>query len=129
MAKPTVKKAPRKDQQFHDYVLHDVLGELPGITSRSMFGGWGIYQRGAIFALILDGILYFKANAVTAPFFAEQGSRPFTYQRDDGKEISMAYWVVPEEVLEDRDRLQTWFDRATAVAAAPKQVKRKTTKK
>ena len=34
-----------KDQSFHDYVVNDVLVGISGITSRAMFGGWGIYPH------------------------------------------------------------------------------------
>lgn len=32
------------NSDFHDYVINDLLSEIPGITSRKMFGGYGIYK-------------------------------------------------------------------------------------
>ena len=33
------------------------------------------------------------------------GSAPFSYERKDGKNMSMSYWKVPAEVIEDRERV------------------------
>ena len=41
-------------ESFHEYVIGDVLGHISGITSRKMFGGYGIYLDGVIFAIITD---------------------------------------------------------------------------
>jgi len=46
--------------EFVTYVIEDVLGDIPGITSRAMFGGYGIYRDGIIFSLIAFNQLYFK---------------------------------------------------------------------
>ena len=51
-----------KDQSFHDHVVRDLFVHIPDITSRAMFGGWGLYQDGVIFGIIADGELYFKVD-------------------------------------------------------------------
>ncbi len=103
-----------KRNSFHDYVLDDLLAGIPGIASRAMFGGWGIYRDGAIFALIADGELYFKTGDENRPDFEKMKSRPFTYARKGKKAVAMSYWLVPPEILEDRTRLGDWVDRAVA---------------
>ena len=52
----------KKDNSFHEYVMRDFLGDISGITSRAMFGGWGVYKDGTIFGIIFDGELYFKVD-------------------------------------------------------------------
>ncbi len=86
----------KKNQEFHDYVVGDLMAGIAGITSRGMFGGHGIYQDGKFFAIITDGELYFKGIG---------GTTQFTYSKKDGKTYKMNYWLVPAEVLEDRDAL------------------------
>ncbi len=44
---------------FDDYVVHDVLGHIDGISARAMFGGHGIYKDGVIFAIIAYDELFF----------------------------------------------------------------------
>lgn len=98
-----------KDTSFHDYVVHDLLGAVPGVASRAMFGGWGIYKDGVIFAIIVDGNLFFKAEGAHRVFFEAQGSRQFTYTtRTRPTPVAMPYWLVPENVLEDRELFDEW---------------------
>lgn len=43
----------RKEGFLH-YVLEEVMGDIPGISSRVMFGGYGIYKDGIVFAMIIQ---------------------------------------------------------------------------
>ncbi|MBI3574988.1 MAG: TfoX/Sxy family protein [Gammaproteobacteria bacterium] len=40
-----------------------------------MFGGYGIYQRDTIFAIIIDDRLYFKTDSLTCAAFTARGLR------------------------------------------------------
>lgn len=95
-----------RSTSFHDYVIHDLLGEMSGITSKAMFGGWGIYREGIIFAIIIGEELYFKVDDSNRKDFESMDSRPFTYKNKNGKSITMSYWLVPEEVMENREGLR-----------------------
>ncbi|MEK7499440.1 MAG: TfoX/Sxy family protein [Patescibacteria group bacterium] len=105
-----------KNAAFHEYVVHDLLVDVPHISSRAMFGGYGIYKDGNIFAIIVDGDLYLKATDETKTFFAERGSHAFTYAKKNGKSYTMNYWFVPEEVLEDREAFSKWIDVIMSVS-------------
>ncbi len=94
-----------KSKNYCDYIVFDVLAEIPGIASRAMFGGFGIYKDGKIFAIIVDDELYFKVDDSNRSDFENFGSHPFTYGKKDGKSATMSYWLVPEEIVEDRERL------------------------
>ena len=104
----------KKDQSFHDYVKMDLLQHISGITSRAMFGGWAIYKNGIIFAIIVDGELYFKVDDSNRSFFEKLDSHPFIY-RQGKKSVTMSYWTVPSSVLEDRDLLSEWVDRSAKI--------------
>ncbi len=103
----------KQGSEFHDYVVHDLFAYIAGITSRPMFGGYGIYKDGKIFAIIVGDEPYFKANQVTKIFFDTQGSHPFTYGKKDNRVYTMNYWLVPEEILENREALMEWLGLAT----------------
>lgn len=105
-------------QAFHEYVMHDLFGDVPGITSKSMFGGYGIYKNGVIFAIITSGSeLYFKVDDKLKKKFAKYDSRPFVYTgHKSRKPMEMSYWLLPEEVAEDRDKLMRWVDASVAVS-------------
>ena len=102
----------KKDISFHDHVVHDLLKHIPGITSRAMFGGWGIYKNGLIFAIIADGELYFKVNDINRGDFEKADSHPFTYSQGNHKPTTMSYWNLPEEVMENEEKLSKWVDRS-----------------
>lgn len=111
-----------REREFHDYVMGDMLCGIPGVRSRPLFGGYGIYKSGVFFALISDHELYFKADAGNRKYFEELGSGPFVYRRD-GKSMTMSYWKVPEEVIENRAKLSLWVERSVAAALRDKNKK------
>lgn len=106
---------------FHEFVMRDLLGDVPGVTSRTMFGGYGIYERGIIFAIIADGRLYFKVDEESRSDYESAGSKPFTYVMHGKKPLAMSYWELPEEVMEDREELARWVTKAVRASAMRKK--------
>lgn len=102
------------DTSFHDFVVHDLLADILGIRSRRMFGGWGIYKRDKFFAIIMGGRLYLKARAELAAQFKKHRSKPFVYTRKPKKRVTLSYWSVPEDVLENRDEFFRWVEGSLA---------------
>jgi DNA transformation protein len=100
---------------YVQYVLEQLAG-LGGITSRRMFGGVGIYCGGVFFALISDDTLYFKVGAGNRAEYEARGMAPFRPYADR-PEVSMSYYAVPADALEERETLAVWA-RAAVVAAA-----------
>ncbi|MBI5644609.1 TfoX/Sxy family protein [Candidatus Kaiserbacteria bacterium] len=113
-----------RDNEFHDYVMGDVLSDITEITSRAMFGGWGIYKDKKIFALIADGELFFKVGDSNRADYESRGSRPFQYT-NNGKTYSMSYWLLPEEIMQDRDELVEWVEKAARVGGEQSQKKKR----
>lgn len=103
-----------QDKAYHDYILMDVFSGIAGIHSRAMFGGYGFYINGKIFAIIADGKLYFKVGDDIKKDFEDRGSHPFRYQ-SNGKMIEMSYWEIPEEILDNKDILLEWIERSSLV--------------
>lgn len=101
---------------FHDYVMQDILAEIEGTTSRRMFSGYGIYLYGTIFGLIIDDELYFKVGENNIDDYKKLNSHPFTYHNKKGKEITMPYWIVPSEILEDKEKLKEWILKSAKVS-------------
>ena len=103
---------------FHAYVMDDLLGGVAGITSRAMFGGWGLYRDGVTFGIIADGELYFKVDDKNRPQYEKKESEPFVYA-SRGKQVTMkSYWKVPADVMEDREELLEWIDASCRAAKA-----------
>ncbi len=107
--------------EFLEYVLSDAMQGIRGVTARAMFGGYGLYKDETIFGVIADDRLYFKVDEKNLLEYKTGGSEPFTYEGKKRKMITMSYWEVPAEILEDRERLVEWVD--ASVAASRRRVK------
>lgn len=112
-------------EEFHEYVMQDVLGHLEGITSKKMFGGFGMYQDGHIFAIITGaGELYFKVDETNQADYEARGSEPFVYTgHKNRKPTPMPYWIIPEEIMEDREAITEWVKKSVAISRKGKKKK------
>lgn len=113
--------------EYREFALEQ-LGRIAPVTARSMFGGVGIYQDGLFFALMDDDALYFKVDDTNRPDFEAVGSGPFSPVMGDTVMV-MQYYRVPEELLEDPDRLRPWMHAAIDVAMRARRKKAPKTKK
>ncbi len=112
-----------KDSSYMEYIVGDVLGHISGITAKSMFGGWGIYQDGVIIGIIVDGELYLKATKELVEKYKKEGLYPFTYSKGDGKKYEMAYVSVPLDVLEDREKINDRIQESYKISSSAKMKK------
>lgn len=85
--------------EFTEFI-RDVFVDFGEVHCRRMFGGYGVYHRGLMFALIAEEVLYLKADEETAEFFTSRNLPPFQYTRQ-GKTCSMSYFQAPEEIFDD----------------------------
>jgi DNA transformation protein len=99
--------------EYLTYVL-DQLGALGEVRARRMFGGAGIYCGRAMFGLVADDVLYLKVDDSNRVDFEEAGAEPFRPFPD--KSEVMSYYEVPADVLESRDELAEWAQKALNVA-------------
>lgn len=105
-----------KDKSFHDFIVYDLMGEVPDITSRAMFGGWALYKNGIIFGIIVAGELYFKVDDSNRVEFEQMESRPFVYSKSNGKPITMSYWLVPEEIMQDKEKFYDLIEKSVTIS-------------
>jgi len=111
-----------RHSEFVEFVIEQ-LAPYGECRARAMFGGYGIYQRDTMFAIIVDEQLYFKADAITRDEFAERGLNPFTYA-SRGKTITMQYYEAPPEVFEETEAMQYWAQLAIQAALRAKRGKK-----
>ncbi len=104
-------------KEFVEYIT-EILEPCGNIKFRKMFGGYGIYKNTLMFALIADNELYFKANLEIAKYFKSQGLEPFTYQAK-GKLVTMSYYKISPEIIEDSELLAKYFNLAYNSALKP----------
>ena len=84
------------------------LDPLGDVKSRAMFGGYGIFHEGLMFALISDDMLYFKVNESNLDIYKQAGSRPFPH--------GISYWEAPAELLEEDSKLHEWANISMKIA-------------
>ena len=88
--------------------LVDDLAAIPGISSKRMFGGVGIFAERTMFIIVDSaGRVFFRVNDATVGWFVEAGSE---------KHGRMPYWSVPESVLADQNQLEDWAQQALEAA-------------
>lgn len=108
----------RVSSGFREFVL-DQLAGLPGLRDRSMFGGVGLYAGELFFGILASDVLYFKVGDSNRREYEDLGSRPFKPYAD--RSMTMPYYAVPIEIVEDAGTLVKWAKRAVAVAKTSKQ--------
>jgi DNA transformation protein len=85
------------------------------VTTRSMFGGVGLYSGDVFFGMLAGDVLYLKCDERTRQRFVRAGARPFQPYPD--RPGSTKYYEVPLAVLEDLDELRRWVADAVTVAS------------
>ncbi len=55
-----------KRSGFVEYLVHDLLADMRGVSARAMFGGWGIYKEGIMFGLVDEDELFLRSAHRTA---------------------------------------------------------------
>ncbi len=109
-----------KNNHYVDYIL-DLLEPIGNMKVRKMFGGFGIYKDTIFFALIINDILYFKVGENNRSLYESHDSEPFFYEGKNKKIVTMSYWEVPINVLENSIKLAQWVQQAVEAASLAKR--------
>lgn len=101
--------------EYADFIVEKLSG-IGEVSHRAMFGGYGIFHQGLMFALISDDTLYFKVDDTNRETYEKAGSHKFPH--------GISYWQLPAEVFEDTARLYEWANLSIEVAEAKAKKKR-----
>lgn len=104
---------------FLDYILSALEPHGP-IKSRAMFGGYGIYYGDVMFGLIAENVLYFKVDDTNRQDYLDHDSKPFAYSNGT-KTVSLPYYELPEEILNNYDELSKWIKKSSDIAKKNKK--------
>lgn len=69
----------------------ELLKDVPDLTYRAMFGGYGIYSKGKMFAIMDEGVVYLKGDTFSIPLYEASGGEQFSYMSKNGP-MQMKYW-------------------------------------
>ena len=100
---------------FREFVLGQ-LADVRDLYAKPMFGGIGLYSGDLFFGIVAGDVLYFKVDDTNRADYEQVGSRPFKPYAD--RPVTMRYYSVPAEVVEDSAGLAQWAKRSIAVARA-----------
>ena len=96
--------------------LREQLAPLGRITMRRMFGKTGVFCDGAMFAMVTENTLYVRVDDRNRATFKEaESSPPLNYEKQ-GRTIDLAFWRVPERLMDDSEELVIWARAALAAA-------------
>ena len=93
----------------------ELFAPLGEVRTRRMFGGYGVYVGDVFVAIIVQDVLYLKADEQTRPQFEAAGGRRFEYTRQ-GRQQGAGFWTVPPDAMDSPARMQPWARLAQAAA-------------
>lgn len=118
MTKPQKKTNTQKEFLGKKLKKLSIYGD---VTAKFMFGGYGIYFEGMMFALVADEQIYFKTDRQSKEIFERAKQKPFIYLGKPGKPIVMSYYTIPKAAWKSATDLKIWFD--LGVEAAKRNLK------
>jgi DNA transformation protein len=98
-----------------DFIAELFAGFGP-VAVRRMFSGAGVFADGLMIALVVEGVIYLKADDSFIPLFEREGQAPFKYKSRDGQRTLNSYWRMPERLYDEPDELAEWARLAMAAA-------------
>lgn len=105
--------------------LKEQLEPLGRISMRRMFGKTGVFCDGAMLGMVADDTFYVRVDDQNRALFAEAASAPPLNYAKGGTLIDLAFWRVPERLIDESDELLEWaraaLDAARRVAAKRKK--------
>lgn len=105
------------DQTYKTFI-EDQLSLFSGFTSKNMFGGVGYFKDELMFGAIMDNVFRLKADAENVGDYEERGMGPHAVK---GRKMSMPYYQVPEDVIDNREELASWANKALEAARRGKK--------
>jgi DNA transformation protein len=99
---------------FLDYVM-ELFGPFGTVGARRMFGGYGVYLDGLMFAILSGNTLYLKADEMNRIEFEQAGCEIFSYARK-GSRATLGFFRAPEDAMESPELMLPWARSAYAAA-------------
>lgn len=101
------------NNDYLDYVTGQ-LSEVGEFEIKKMFGGIGFFKEGKMFAMIGNNVFRLKVNGSNQKDFEKHGMKPY---HSNSKKKGMPYWEVPEEILNDKNKLAKWVVKSISISS------------
>jgi len=96
--------------------LREQLAPLGRVAMRRMFGKTGVFCDGVMFGMVTDNTLYVRVDDQNRATFKEAESYPPLNYQKKGSTIDLAFWRVPERLMDEPDELVVWSRAALGAA-------------
>jgi DNA transformation protein and related proteins len=96
--------------------LREQLAPLGRVTMRLMFGKTGVFCNGLMRGIVTDDTLHVRVDDHNRTVFEEAESEPPLSYEKQVRTIDLAFWRVPEHLLDEPDEFVTWARAALAAA-------------
>jgi DNA transformation protein len=87
--------------------VQELLEDWASVSARRMFGGYGLYHEGLMFAIVMEQRLYLKVDEINRPEFEALGLAPFTYAMK-GRDVALSYWAAPDAIFDEPSVAVRW---------------------
>ena len=96
--------------------LREELAPLGQVTLRRMFGKTGVFCDGLMFGMVTEDALYLRVDDLNREMFAEASASPPLNYEKQGRVIDLAFWLVPDRLLDAPEELVAWARAALGAA-------------
>ncbi len=96
--------------------LREQLAPVGHISLRRMFGKTGVFCQGVMFGVVTEDTLYVRVDDHNRETFGEAASSPPLSYEKNGTIIDLAFWRVPERLIDEPEELVMWARAALAAA-------------
>ena len=96
--------------------LREQLAGLGVLTFRRMFGKTGVFCEGVMIGMVTHNTLYFRVDELNRSLFSEAEAYPPLNYVKQGAEIDLAFWRVPDRLLDAPEEFTAWARAALAAA-------------
>jgi DNA transformation protein and related proteins len=110
---------------FGEFLLEQ-LAPLGRVSMRRLFGKTGVFCDGVMFGVVTDDAFYVRVDEQNRATFREAEAFPPLNYAKNGVTIDLAFWRVPERLIDDPDELVAWARAALAAARRVAAKRRRT---
>ncbi|MEO9965789.1 MAG: TfoX/Sxy family protein [Reichenbachiella sp.] len=88
-------------------LILEKLISIDGLSSKKMFGGYGIFNDGKMFGMVgSKGQAYLKVDDSNKAQFEKAGAKPHS---------KMPYLSIPDDILADQEKLVHWAETSIEI--------------
>ena len=96
-----------------DARIRKVVSRWKNSDAKKMFGGVGLFHNGKMFGMLGGVTFRLKVDDTNRADYEAKGMQPHS---SGSKKKGMPYWEVPAEVIEDKEQLKQWAEKAYQAA-------------